>query len=120
MLNPIKREKENRRAAGNLFQELYKKALLGRLQRYQSIQEKIPEMKYKLEDPLGFQADREVEKISLYYKEVEGKEVLTKKQILRLLSFRRTLSGIIQNNLGRRIDYAKELIGQIDLFLGKK
>ena len=121
MTNLIKKEKKNRRnSAGFSLEELYRKALLGRLHYYQKIQDRIPETKYRLEDPLGFQADKEIGKIDQYFSEVSRRETLTKKQILRLFSFRKVLSGIIKKNLGRRIDQANLLLKQIDGTIGKR
>ncbi len=118
--NPVRKEKMNRKKSiGLLFQELYKRALLRKIEHYKSIEVKIIEARRKLEDPMGFQADKEVEKVEKYLQEIEGKEVLTKKQILRLFSFRKTLIGIIQNNLGKLKIKAGNLIDQIDNLIGK-
>ena len=118
MTNPIKKEKKNRKNSGGFsLEELYRKALL---HYYQKIQNKIPEIKYKLENPIGFEADKTVTKIEMYCNKVLGKEILNKKEILRLFSFRKTLSNIIKNNLGTKTEESKMLIQKIDVFIGGK
>ena len=116
--NLIKQEKNNRKT--NLTTSMYKWALQIKLKQYKKLQSQLPEIEYKLNNPIGWYSDNLVNKTGLLLNRMKSQKTTpSKRDLARLLSYRKQLRNIVANKLGNQFLLASRLITQVDLYIGK-
>lgn len=104
---------KEKKSSTPLLQRLSNTVDIGRLRICERFENQAKQLRYKIADPDGHEADSVVDSVNCAVKRFQRKKELTQKDIEVLGQLKLALSTVIHKNLGRKQDLAMDLNIQI-------